>query len=236
MGEVAKNSDSSVDRVYKTLHAMAANFEFMPDARINESQLSQKLGASRTPLREALNRLVAEGLLNFKNGQGFFCRALSPKKILDLYEARVAIETEIVRLACERAGDDDISKLKSYLDQTEPTYNLEQDPLRLLEMDEAYHLRIAAMAQNNELVRLLKNINDRVRYIRLIDLKGLRDKNPISTNDVAQLSAHRIILQALEKGETREAVDTMRSHIERRREEATEAVRIAYSQLYVPAD
>ena len=215
---------------------MAVNFEFKPDARINESQLSAELGASRTPLREALNRLVAEGFLNFQNGRGFFCRTLSPKRILDLYEARVAIETEIARLVCERASDEELADLKAYLDETEPKYQAEQDPLELLTMDEEYHLRIAALAKNDELLRLLKNLNDRVRYIRLIDLKSLRSKNPIASNKGAKLSAHRVILQALRKRDMTKAVDTMRDHIVRRREEATEAVRIAYSQLYVPAD
>ena len=55
---------------------MAAAFEFKPEERINESELSKKLGISRTPLREALNRLVAEGLLTAREGKGFFCRSL----------------------------------------------------------------------------------------------------------------------------------------------------------------
>ena len=84
---------SSVDRVYDRLRQMAADFEFKPDERINESALSTKLGASRTPLREALNRLVAEGFLTFQARRGFFCRPLSPSQILSLYEARIAVET-----------------------------------------------------------------------------------------------------------------------------------------------
>lgn len=76
---------SSVDSIYQTVRAMAAAFEFKPEQRINESELSKNLGISRTPLREALNRLVAEGLLTAQEGRGFFlpfartdasCRAL----------------------------------------------------------------------------------------------------------------------------------------------------------------
>ena len=59
---------TSVDQVYEQVRTMAANFEFKPAERINESVLSKKLGASRTPLREAMNRLVAEGLLVFEGG------------------------------------------------------------------------------------------------------------------------------------------------------------------------
>ena len=77
-------SESNVDRLYDTLRRMASDFAFKPDARINESALATQLDASRTPIREALNRLVAEGFLTFQSGRGFFCRSLSPKVVLDL--------------------------------------------------------------------------------------------------------------------------------------------------------
>ncbi|MFV2034404.1 MAG: GntR family transcriptional regulator [Halocynthiibacter sp.] len=82
---------STVDRTTDRLRQMAANFEIKPDARIKEGEMALHLGVSRTPLREALNRLVAEGFLTFRSGQGFFCRSLTPERILDLYEARTAI-------------------------------------------------------------------------------------------------------------------------------------------------
>ncbi|MHA1158900.1 MAG: GntR family transcriptional regulator, partial [Alphaproteobacteria bacterium] len=88
-----------MDAIYDEVRTMTADFEFMPNERLNEGQLADRLGASRTPLREALNRLVAEGLLNFQVGRGFFCRSLDPKTILDLYEARQAVECEALRLA-----------------------------------------------------------------------------------------------------------------------------------------
>ena len=229
-------TDSNVDRLYGKLRQMAADFEFKPEARINESALAGTLGASRTPLREALNRLVAEGFLSFQSGRGFFCRPLSPKRILDLYEARVALETEAVRLACARASDQELAALKAYLDETEPKYEACKEPMDLLAMDETYHLKIAGLSGNDVLVELLRNLNGRVRYIRLIDLKSLRSKNPVPRRRGAQLSAHRTILRALLRRDKDKAVAAMRQHIERRREEATEAVRIAYSQLYVTED
>ena len=83
---------------------------------------------------------------------------------------------------------------------------------------------------------MLRNINDRIRYVRLVDLKLLIEKRQIAKNKGVKLSAHRIILNALAERDEVAAISAMRNHIERRREEATEAVRITYSQLYVPAD
>ncbi|WP_114284681.1 GntR family transcriptional regulator [Candidatus Halocynthiibacter alkanivorans] len=228
--------ESNVDRIYNACRQMAANFEFKPDERINESSLATKLEASRTPVREALNRLVAEGFLTFQNGRGFFCRSLSPNRIMDLYEARVAIECEALRRCVERATDDEIALLVSYLDASEPHYQTCDDPMELLGMDEKFHMDLARLSQNSELVLMLNNLNDRIRYVRLVDLKSLRSSAPIVASEAAQLSAHRIILAAVERRDGDAAVAAMRSHIERRREEATDAVRIAYSQLYVPSD
>ncbi len=70
---------SSVERVYKEVRQMAIDFSFKPGQRINESVLATELNASRTPLREALNRLTAQGYLSYSAGAGFYCRALPIK-------------------------------------------------------------------------------------------------------------------------------------------------------------
>lgn len=226
--------ESNVDRVYEALRRMAADFAFKPDQRINESALSEVLGASRTPLREALNRLVAEGFLTFQNNRGFFCRPLTPSYILDLYEARVAVECEALRIACQRASDADIAAVSDYLDGMEPGYQTATELEELLALDESFHTRLVQLSGNNELQRMLKNLNGRIRYIRLIDLKRMRDQ--ADGRAPGDVSAHRRVLEALATRNAAAAVEALRSHIEKRREEATEAVRIAFSQLYVPED
>lgn len=226
---------SSVERAYARLREMAVSFEFKPDERLNESALSVKLGASRTPLREALNRLVAEGLLTFINGRGFFCRSLNPTRIQELYEARSAIETEALIRTIKRATDTDIAAFITYLDAVEPTYKGCRDVSKLLEMDEEFHTKLTALSGNKELSLLLENINVRIRYVRLINLKMLHDtKETIPGRDV-KLSAHRVIVMAVAARDTKAAVAALRQHIEKRQSETTDAVRIAYSQLYVPS-
>jgi DNA-binding GntR family transcriptional regulator len=224
-------SESNVDRIYEALRRMAADFAFKPDARINESALASDLNASRTPIREALNRLVAEGFLTFRSGRGFFCRSLSPELVMDLYEARVAVEIEAVRLACERGSDADITALQQDLAEIAPDYTPEADPEKLLAMDELFHLRLCALSGNAELARMLTNLNDRIRYLRLIDLRRLRNT---ATGKQSMISAHRHILDAVASRNPTEATARMRAHIERRRDGATQAVREAYAQLYVP--
>ena len=227
---------SSVDRVYETLRDMAINFDFKPGERINESALTTKLGASRTPLREALNRLVAEGFLTLAKGQGFFCRSLEPDKILELYQARCAIETEGIIRGIENASDKDIADLCDYLDEFEQIYFKCTDLTELLHMDEEFHLRLASLSGNGELIRLLSNLNERIRYVRLINFRQIRDQleNKVE-EDAYVLPAHRRIVNAIKERDTDAAVKALRNHIERRSEETVELVRLAYSQLYVPS-
>lgn len=224
-----QNGENSVDRLYEQLRQMAADFEFKPEERINESVLSRQLGASRTPLREALNRLVAEGFLTVQGGRGFYCRPLSPERILHLYEARVAIECEALYCSVQRASDSRIEDVVRYMDEIEDEYTTCRDPLRLLELDEEFHVRVAELSENPEFVRILTNINGRIRFVRMVDLSELL-KSPTTAHS---LGAHRGIIEALQNRDAAAAVSAMRAHIQRRRQQATEAVRRAFAQMYV---
>ena len=227
-------AEGSVEKVYATLRKMAINFEFMPGERLNETALTKQLSVSRTPLREALNRLVSEGFLTFELGKGFFCRPLSPEQILELYQLRSALETEALIRAIETATDSEIDSVVAYLDEVEDSYATCSDLNDLLLMDETFHVKLASLSGNGELVRLLSNVNERIRYVRIINLRLLRDRRDSGAADHSLMSAHRAILTALVARDTDKAVKALRQHIERRSEQTVELVRVAFSQLYVP--
>lgn len=220
-----------VERTYRQLKEMAANYEFKPDSRLNESELAKRLETSRTPLREALNRLVAEGFLTSRSGQGFFCRSLTPAEIMDLYEARAAIECEAVRLAAIRAAPADVMSLEQFLNASHADYRSDTSPIELVNLDEEFHLRLTTLSGNAEMTRMLENMNGRIHYIRLIDLKTLCAK---SGPDAVTTKPHKSILEAVKRGDPEAAQTEMRKHIERRLESITENVRNAFAQLYAP--
>ena len=217
-----------VDRLTDQLRQMAADFVIKPDARIREVEMADRLGVSRTPLREALNRLVAEGFLTFQSGQGFSCRSLTPRQIVELYEARAAVECEALRHAVTRADDAAIAALGAFLDTTEPDYAPGTDPIRLLERDEAFHMRLAELSGNTELVRMLENLNGRIRYVRMSDLKTLWENQGGPP--------HRRIYERLQARDAEGAVQALRDHIEMRLDKATDAVRVAFSRIYVDGE
>ncbi|MAY85547.1 MAG: GntR family transcriptional regulator [Pseudooceanicola sp.] len=225
---MSKNT-GTVERTYLRLKEMAANYEFKPDSRLNESELSKRLDTSRTPLREALNRLVAEGFLTSRAGQGFFCRPLVPGHIMELYEARAAIECEAARLAALRADPAQIAELEQFLETSRPEYIPGTSPVELVRLDEEFHVRLTRLAGNAEMVRMLENMNARIHYVRLIDLKSLCEH---SGADTVTTDPHRRILDAIKARDPEAARREMAKHIERRLEAITDTVRAAFAELY----
>ena len=203
---------------------MAIGFSIKPDERINESVLAERLNASRTPLREALNRLVAEDLLVYQQGKGFFCRPLHPKTILDLYETRLAVERETVRLACQRGDKGEAVALRQSLEPLRPG-TADHATKDLVAFDEVFHEGIARLSRNDELCRVLASINARIRFVRWIDMENRRH---------VTFGEHVMIADALVARDAARADRVMSEHLDRRAEEIVAVVREGYSRIYLP--
>ena len=113
----------------------------------------------------------------------------------------------------------------------EPEYDQSEDASRLLELDGLFHTDIARLAQNPELEKFLANLNGRIRFVRLLDLKNMVDASG-TVNEDDRITAHKKILTIIAERNEDAAVATMRRHIERRQEEATEAVARAFTAIY----
>lgn len=218
-------SDSIVEKVYLRIRDMAIDFDFKPGERLNEVALAKELGVSRTPLREALNRLSIEGLLRFIPGKGFFCRDLDVHEIFALYELRKSLEVAALRLAIQRAADADIRDALAFLDSTGPEAG-ERSVAELVELDEAFHERLVAMSGNAEMLRVLKNVNARIRFVRWIDMN--RGDRPASQRE------HHRLLEALQARNEAEGVAILERHIDRRMDQITSAIREGYAHIYMP--
>jgi DNA-binding GntR family transcriptional regulator len=211
------------EAVYRRLKEMAVDFRLRPGARLNEGALARDLGASRTPLREALNRLVAEGLVTFQPGRGFCCRSLDAETVFGLYELRAVLEAAAVRLACARATEDGLARLEAVLAAQADTAG--RSVREVTAGDEAFHIAIAGLSGNAELLRQLQGINDRIRYIRWIDMQSR-----VGTTK----GEHRAIMAAIRARDADRAEAAMRSHIAKRMDQVVAAVREGYSSIYVP--
>lgn len=218
----ASRASLSSDDIYDRVKDMAARFEFKPNERINEIELSKVLAVSRTPLREVLNRLMVEGFVTRSQNKGFIGRALDPKEILDLYEFRRGVESCTLALACQRATDEEIEELERFtrgsIDVKE-----DQDASKLVMLDEEFHARIARLSRNAEYERALENVNARIHYIRWIDMQQRRSYTQ---------AEHMAIVQALKRRSLAEANSLLESHITRRLDQVVEVVKAGYAEIY----
>jgi DNA-binding GntR family transcriptional regulator len=165
----------SVDKVYSKLKTLAIDYYFKPGKRINEVELSQQFGVSRTPIREALNRLAKEGFMYFVPNKGFYSRDMTPKGVHELFELRAVIEQAAFQLACQRASDEDIEKAAQIWEEScrtlpDPDQITDWKPVALI--DEKFHMAIAEMANNSRLYETLDGLNALSRFYRRIDLES----------------------------------------------------------------
>jgi DNA-binding GntR family transcriptional regulator len=213
------------ERTYVRLRDMAMTFAFRPCERLNETALAAKLKVSRTPLREAMHRLAAEGLLVQTAGRGFSARPFDVKELSDLYEMRLALELTSVRLACERVTEGDLEAMGAYLDQSVAAQSTA--PVKdLLRYDEGFHERVAAASGNGELLRMMRALNRHIHFFRWIDMEGRRD---------ATQADHRAILRAIANRDAEAGIAIMRPHIERRLDQIVDGIREGHARLWTGA-
>lgn len=218
-------TEGMVETLLSDIRAMAIDFRLKPGQRVNEVALSKRLNASRTPLREALNRLVAEGFLTFESGRGFSCRRYTVGEVQNLYQLRQAIERFCVQHAASAPDPERIDALAGFLDRTagDDGRSLEE----LLACDEHFHETVAGWTGNDEILRTLRNLNARIRFFRWIDMEARRDRTQ---------GEHRAILGAIAGRDPQQAARLIDGHIERRRDEIAEAVKECHARLFVEDD
>lgn len=207
--------------VFNTLREMAISCQLKPGERLSEIELAARLGVSRTPVREALNRLVTEGFLQ-PCSRGFMRRPLDVQETLDLYEARVAVERECLRLALLRGTPDQLDEAQTFLNRSRAV-SVDTPMAELVALDEAFHRRLAAMSGNAELQRMLASLNDRIRFLRWIDMEHVgRDSTQ---------QEHQAILEALRRRDASAAERHLSDHIVLRRDQIAEAIRLTLARL-----
>lgn len=158
------------DYVYRTLKGRLLMGQFPLGARLAEEHLAAELGVSRTPVREAIQRLHAEGLAEPHDDGGFRPRVPDMTAVRELYEVRLALEVAALRRPGETGGRHSVDALdeleRHWLDLA--LHLPGPDPSFVLE-DESFHVGLAAAAGNHQLVDLLAAVNERIRPVRMHD-------------------------------------------------------------------
>jgi DNA-binding GntR family transcriptional regulator len=193
------------DRIYQLLKDNIVRHRLEPGARLLDKEIAESLNVSRTPVREALSRLGAEGLVDIVPRRGAFVVNLSTKDVKDVYEVREVLEILAIRLAVPRLTDKDLVTLEKILDEC--TVALErQDYLTCFELDRKFHDEIVRLSGNAKLAEVNTLLGGNIQTTRWRHCQdGYRQQ--------LSLEEHRVVLDALVKRDADLAAKLVSDHI-----------------------
>jgi DNA-binding GntR family transcriptional regulator len=212
----AQEPQSLRDTAYEAIKHRIITCAFKPGEYLNEAYVSATLGIGRTPVHQAIDRLMLDGLVAVIPRKGVIVKPVSLDEIMQIIEVRVLNESYCVRLAAERAGRDDIVQLSDILArarQWTDAHNSEQ----LMLLDREFHTTIARASQNAVLRDTLVKLHDRSLRFWFISLN-----RPGQHESVQQ--QHEAVLAAVKDRDPDGAQDAMRAHIEAFRKNLVESL------------
>lgn len=206
-------SNKSVDKMSKIITATVLdyikgrifNFSFLPGVKISDEEIAKVFGTSRSPVREALNRLVEQGLIEYRPNRGFTVKLYTKKEVQDHYVLRETLECLSVQLATQSIGSTEIKSLQNLL-ATYPAIMKSGDLARFNDADERFHDLIASYSNNAALHGALQNLHGKIRIIRRYD--HMRSGSLENT-----FNEHRLILKHMMRKDFKKAVKVMSFHI-----------------------
>ena len=173
--------------------------------RLDETELSNFYGVSRTPVREALQRLAESGLAEHLPRRGTFVRSPSLSQLVEMFEVMAELECMAIRLAARRATSNDIDALEKD-NETCRAAVAANDTKKYYEVNARLHGHIYQMSGNSFLANEARRLHDRLRPFRRLQLR-VRGRMEES------MAEHDIILAALRDGDADRAMETMKKHI-----------------------
>ncbi len=207
---------SLADQVYEQLERGIILGEYEQGSTVTEKDIADKLGVSRTPVREALNRLEHDNMVE-ETGKGTKIIGISEKDIITIYRLREMLDGLCAVEAAENITDDEIRQLSDILDYSEFCV-MKQDPDKIRECDNNFHDILYRSSRNPVLYNILIPLHKKAAKYRWLT---------ISDPSRAQLSAreHRQILEALKKHDKEMTKIAMVSHASRARQAMEKAQR-----------
>lgn len=171
----------------------------------NEKTLSESLGVSRTPVREALLELSREGIIVFVPNKGFMIREVTPSQVRDVFEVRRIIETHIISTVTGQLTKSDIQKIGRMVDRQEKLAD-QNDKVAFIEQDKEIHLFLASKMGNRQIVAILMNMRDQIHFM---GVKAVEQDERVR----AVVSEHKRIYAALKARDAARACDELTSHL-----------------------
>lgn len=195
------------DTVYHELRRMLVRAELKPGGLVEEAEMMRTLAVGRTPLREALQRLVQDDLIRNVPRRGYFVTDTSAADLFHVFEVRLRLEGLSARLAAERGTEAHVQALAELIEEGQTGVDADnEDLIWNIEIDERFHMLVAQASGNPYLVRDIARhyaLSVRVLYLSHMRLTLVRD----------EVSAYRALHKALQKRDPVAAEAAMALHL-----------------------
>ena len=205
------------DVVFNTLRKAILKGELKPGERLMEIALAERLGVSRTPVREAMRKLELEGLVVMIPRRGAQVANITEKDLNDVLEVRMALENLSIENACKKMTEEQLAELKKAAKVFEATME-EGNLVKLAEADVAFHEVIYQSSDNRRLNQVLNNLREQIYRYRVEYLKEEETRKLL-------VKEHDEIYEAIRNRNVKTAQEISYQHIENQREASVRSIR-----------
>ncbi len=208
--ESDKNTENSLTTIaYNNIKNDIMTNKFASGECISGSKLAQNLKMSRTPIREALNILANEGLIEIRNGVGVTIKKITKKDILELYEVRLALECVAIETLIRNKNQSGLLQLKNEWNILKNKLVQEKlsDWNEIVSLDYQTHHFIITSCGNSFLTELFENIEQRIRRIQYLSVFAQEDKGNV-------VEQHLELLENIIQNKTLNATNLLRKHVQ----------------------
>lgn len=206
------------DVVFNTLRQAILKGELKPGERLMEIALAERLGVSRTPIREAMRKLELEGLVVMIPRRGAQVANITEKDLNDVLEVRIALENMAIEKACKRMTEEELDKLWQAAREFERTM-AEGNLVRLAEADVAFHEIIYQASDNCRLIQVLNNLREQIYRYRVEYLKEEETRNVL-------VKEHEELYNAVKARDVEKAQEISFEHIENQRKAIIQTIKV----------
>jgi DNA-binding GntR family transcriptional regulator len=193
------------EQLRETIQERIATGFYQPGSRLDECELANEFGVSRTPVREALIQLSFYGLIDMRPRLGAIVTEITPLKLCEMFEVMAELEAMCARLAARRMSKDDRDKILSTLLACEESL-VSGDPDAFYVENERFHLAIYSASHNSFLIEKVTELQKRLCAYRRLQLR-VRDRLKTANQE------HAAVVEAIVAGDGEKAAELLRKHV-----------------------
>ena len=193
---------------YDYIFDLLMSARFKQGDRIREDQIAEEMGVSRTPVREAVNQLVAEGFIVNIPRKGLFAAQISKEDIRKMIDVRIVLEVLAIESCCELITDEELKKLEDvYAEYCKKVETFDQ--VAVAQSDKEFHTCIVSFTRNKKLEQFIKDLLDSFTYAK-VQINHMNNEGILRSKE-----DHRAILDTIQARDIQKARDLMETHLHR---------------------